>query len=218
MHNTSQIMLRLATVLGVRMCPNCPRCNHCGFGCQDRFGSNMRPMGGVLGGMTAFGGATEYQGHGTPHFHAEGHVVCAYQYDTMEEITAKFRAQKITLEQWKAYGTWLHYEDDFVHEEATNFEDRVYDEFFDRFQKPEHNGLAATPEYLMTDADTQHQIECRPTVSDARSADALAALEADGSKFKKEYFHDLQYIFSRVQHHVHKKTPQGCEIISSKFL
>ena len=195
------------------MCPSCPRCNHSVFGCQDRFGSNMRPMGGVLGGMTALGGATEYQGHGTPHFHAEGHVVCAYQYDTMEEIAAKFRAQKITLEQWKAYGTWLHYEDDFVPEEATNFEERVYDEFFDRFQKPEHNGLTATPEYLMTDADTQHQNKCRPTVSDATSSEQIAALEADGRKFKGEYFHDLQYIFSRVQHHVHKKTPEGCMLI-----
>ena len=47
-----EILLRLAAVLGVRMCPRCPRCNDGdGLGCQDRFGSNMRPMGGVLGGM-----------------------------------------------------------------------------------------------------------------------------------------------------------------------
>ena len=48
-----EIMLRLASVLGVRMCPHCPRCNNKkgNLGCQDRFGSNMRPMGGVLGGM-----------------------------------------------------------------------------------------------------------------------------------------------------------------------
>ena len=48
-----EIMLRLASVLGVRMCPHCPRCNEKkgSLGCQDRFGSNMRPMGGVLGGM-----------------------------------------------------------------------------------------------------------------------------------------------------------------------
>jgi hypothetical protein len=205
-----EIYLRLAAVLGVRMCPHCPRCNHgYGLGCQDRFGSNMRPTGGVLGGMTALGGATEYQGNGTPHFHAEGHIVCAYQYDTMEEIAAKFRAKTITLEEWKAYGTWLHHEDDFVPEEAKEFEERVYEEFNERFKKPEHNGLVATPEFLMTDADTQHRN--RTTVSDAATAEEIAQMQDDGIKFKNAYFHDLQFIFSRVQHHVHKKTAEGCE-------
>ena len=46
------VILRLAGLLGVRMCPHCPRCNKYGYGCQGKFGSNMRPMGGVLGGMT----------------------------------------------------------------------------------------------------------------------------------------------------------------------
>ena len=84
-----EIYLRLAAVLGVRMCPLCPRCNAYGYGCQDRFGSNMRPTGGCIGGMTALGGSTEYQGSGTPHLHAEGHVVCAYQFDTMQDIEEK---------------------------------------------------------------------------------------------------------------------------------
>ena len=63
-----EILLRLATLLGVRMCPNCPLCNtnSFGLGCQDRFGSNMRPGGGVLGGAPAVGGGTEHQGYGTP--------------------------------------------------------------------------------------------------------------------------------------------------------
>ena len=45
----TEIMLRLASVLGVRMCPQCPRCNDGVFGCQDKFGRSMRPGGGVLG-------------------------------------------------------------------------------------------------------------------------------------------------------------------------
>ena len=40
------ICLRLAWLLGVRMCPDCPRCNAEAWGCQDLFGSNMRPSGG----------------------------------------------------------------------------------------------------------------------------------------------------------------------------
>ena len=46
----------------------------------------MRPMGGVNGGMNAMGGGNEHQLFGTPHFHAQGHVVSVYQYCTMEEI------------------------------------------------------------------------------------------------------------------------------------
>ena len=44
------VCLRLACLLGLRMCPRCPRCNNEPWGCQDLFGSNMRPTGGTIGG------------------------------------------------------------------------------------------------------------------------------------------------------------------------
>ena len=94
-------VLRLARVLGVRMCPRCPHCNVAGMGCQDQFGSNMRPMGGVLGGMEALGGAIEHQGNGTPHLHAEGHVVCAYQFDTLADIAKKLREHMMSVDDVK---------------------------------------------------------------------------------------------------------------------
>jgi hypothetical protein len=87
------ILLRLSSALGVRMCPHCPRCNAFPLGCQDYFGCSMRPLGGVLGGMSALGGAVEHQNHGTPHFHAEGHVVCAYQYKTLAAETLSVRGR-----------------------------------------------------------------------------------------------------------------------------
>jgi hypothetical protein len=45
------ILLRLSALLGVRMCPQCPRCNANDHGCQDIFGNSARPVGGVLGAM-----------------------------------------------------------------------------------------------------------------------------------------------------------------------
>ena len=89
---------RLADILGVRMCPNCPRCNNHLRGCQDMFGCNMRPLGGVLGGAATFGGGTEHQVQGAPHVHLEVHVVCVYQYCTLEEIAAKIRDQLVSVE------------------------------------------------------------------------------------------------------------------------
>ena len=77
-----------------------------------------------MGGMNALGGSTEHQGSGTPHLHAEGHVVCAYQYDTMHEIEQKFRATE-SVETWKHYQSWLHHEDVFVPAEHAAFAEQV---------------------------------------------------------------------------------------------
>jgi hypothetical protein len=90
------------------------------MGCQDRFGNNMRPVGGVLGGMPAFGGGTEHQGGGTPHFHGEGHLVCMYQFATLEEIGAKLKAGLVDMKELKQHQAWLHCED--VLDEATHAE------------------------------------------------------------------------------------------------
>ena len=71
------VCFRLAWLLGMRMCPRCPRCNEDGlWGCQDLFGSNMRPTGGILGGALAFEGGNENQASSTPHFHGQVHIVC----------------------------------------------------------------------------------------------------------------------------------------------
>ena len=108
-----EILLRLAILLGVRMCPNCPRCNSnkFGLGCQDRFGSNMRPGGGVLGGAPALGGGTEHQGYGTPHLHVEVHIASAYQFDTLVEIVEKLRNGSFAFKDLIQYHEWLHAED-----------------------------------------------------------------------------------------------------------
>ena len=106
-----EILFRLGILLGVRICPHCPRCNETPFGCQDKFGSNMRPGGGVLGGIPALGGATEHQGYGAPHLHVELHIASAYQYDTLQEVAASLQKGRFTFAQWINYQEWLHAED-----------------------------------------------------------------------------------------------------------
>ena len=209
------IYLRLSTVLGVRMCPNCPKFNASrnGLGCQDRFGSNMRPMGGSFGGMPAVGGGTEHQGNGTPHFHAEGHVVCAYQFDTMEEVARKFQAADITVEAWKAYNSWLHREDVLHKESHEAFKQRVDEEFATRFASREHDGLSVAPAYLMRDARNEGAVRGQQgeilTVSNATTQAQKEQLKEDGQRFVEEYMKDAQFVFSRVQHHCHQKTAKG---------
>ena len=92
-----EILLRLGTLLGIRICPNCPRCNDGPYGCQDKFGSNMRLGGGVLGGIPALGGGAEHQGYGTPHLHVEVHVACVYQHDTLADIVRKLQEKHFSM-------------------------------------------------------------------------------------------------------------------------
>jgi len=84
-----EIRHRLAAILGIRVCPQCPRCNTNGRGCQDKFGNNMRPGGGVLGGCVALGGAIEHQGVGTPHLHGHVHIASAFQFGTLREVEVR---------------------------------------------------------------------------------------------------------------------------------
>ena len=158
--------------------------------------------------MTALGGSTEYQGSGTPHLHAEGHVVCAYQFDTMQEIEDKFRNKKISVDAWKHYQSWLHHEDVFVPTEHAAFADKVQEEFFDRFRKPEHAGLSQVPSFLVEDAQAQAAEETL-TVSSCTTLAQRQALQEDANAFMQKYTSDLQYVFNRVQHHCHKKTAHG---------
>jgi len=206
------IYLRLSTVLGVRMCPNCPDCNKSPFGCQDRFGSNMRPVGGSAGGMPALVGSTEHQALGTPHFHGEGHVVSAYQFDTMKEIAEKFQQSKITLDEWKHHNAWLHREEVLHPSTHAAFKEKVDEEFASRYSGKEHDGLSVIPSYLMDNANNWNALKVNKevlTVSNALDLIDKVRLREDGAIFKQNYFRDAQFVFSRVQHHCHQKTAKG---------
>ena len=116
-----QVVLRLATICGVRMCPLCPRCNSGVVGCSDRFGNNLRPMGGALGAMTALGGSTEHQKKDPPQFHGEGHIACAHQFGTLVDIAESFKAGSMCSDDMKDFHQWLHRED--------VLDEEVYEEF-----------------------------------------------------------------------------------------
>ena len=72
--------------------------------------------------------------------------------------------------------------------------------------------MSVTPAYLMQDSDAltyeDGREPCRHVGSSQNDA-SFARLEADGTTFKKTYLADAQRIFSRVQHHMHKRTKNG---------
>jgi hypothetical protein len=198
-----EIYLRLATLLGVRMCPDCPRCNILIEGCQDLFGSNMRPGGGILGGMPALGGGTEHQLLGAPHFHFEGHIACMYQYGTLAEVAQRIQSNLSLFQDLLVYNEVLHKTDIIDKEVYDEFRPRVEEAFQNRFEAAEHDALCSIPRYLAQEAGAcTNNVLGSPGIS-------VAAIEEEGALFRAEYLKDAQYVFSRVQHHVHLKTKEG---------
>ena len=141
-----------------------------------------------MGGAPAVGGGIEHQGYGTPHLHAEVHVACTYQYDTMEEVLAKLHSNRFSLGDWQRYQEWLHSEDVFdagvKQDRAKNLEE----DWHSRFQGLEHHDLSVNPSYLVEDAANPPV----RTASDAMDVDAHAALIAEGAQFRKRYLADVQ--------------------------
>ena len=193
-------MQKLAFVLGLRTCSICPRCNETDHPCQDKFGSNMRPLGGFLGAGTAFGAATEHQGHGTPHGHGEYHGVCIYQYGTLQEIADKIANGLLQVQEVLDYQAWMHREDSLVPEQHEEFLPRADSEWRSRYASREHDSMCQVPSHL----------SAAPPATAWTSQDVtLDEALAEGQAWKDAYFKDVQFIFSRVQHHVHKKTSTG---------
>ena len=109
----------------------------------------MRPGGGVLGGMPAFGGATEHQGYGTPHLHAEGHIACAYQFGTLADIVRRLQSHAFSFEDFVKHQEWLHAEDLFDVSVRQELLPTLEQEWHARFSKSAHHDLSETLEYLV---------------------------------------------------------------------
>ena len=83
------VLLAYEHLFGMRVCPNCPHCNH---GekfrpCQDLFGSNAKAEGGVFGRIDA--GYTSFEAQkstGSLHAHSQLFVQCLHQHEPLSEV------------------------------------------------------------------------------------------------------------------------------------
>ena len=112
----------------------------------------MRPTGGIFGGALALECVTEHQGQGTPHFHCQVHVVCMYQYATMDEIIGRIREGLVQTKDFKAFHDGYHVERPLDRSLHSEYVEKVEQDFYDRFRGLEHTPLCQTPAYLHTDS------------------------------------------------------------------
>ena len=157
-------------------------------------------MGGLLGAAQGMGTATEHQKYNTPHTHGEVHIACMYQFGTLASIAQKISKGLLDPKCVLEYQSWLHEEEPLAPELHEEQKEGLEKEWWSRLADPSHHGMSTTPVYLTEDH--------APTMWDEEPVSRDVAV-AEGSQYKKPYFEDVQFIFSSVQHHIHKKTLKG---------
>lgn len=84
--------IMLKTLFGVRVCPNCPDCNHKEGGCVDLYGSVAECEGGVFGRVDGYYGSIENQKEDSQHLHGMYWLQCMHQHMTLQEISDEIQA------------------------------------------------------------------------------------------------------------------------------
>ena len=142
-----EVKYKLPMLMGLRCCPFCPRCNLDTWPrpCQDIFGANTLPMGGIAGCACSMSGATEYQKKSTPHFHALLHLVNVYQYRTLADIAAAIKQKWLNPASVVHFSQWLHAEDPPDIRQYERERDYVEEAWRRRFDDGAHEALCTLP-------------------------------------------------------------------------
>ena len=210
-----QLRTILSTILGIRVCPDCPRCAESDNPCQDALGSIAELMGGIAGRTDAMFGATECQkSNGSLHFHLFAFVQRLHQYANPHEIAKRLEAglnEASQLKQHLGEICCTTYPDAVaLREEMPNLEANIpkYDETTECESTTDRQWgetkLGRIPRFFYDDAKGDNLL-CFNALGDANvSAEIQSSLDADAALYKKAFKKHVQYFQSRCQHHIHR--------------
>ena len=103
-----QIRLVLATILGFRMCPECPHCAETSNPCMDAFGSCAEAVGGIAGRCDGIAGAVECQkSKGSLHLHFWCYAQRLHQFKSLEEIGKMLEERLVSATDLKRFAEHL---------------------------------------------------------------------------------------------------------------
>ena len=173
-------------------------------------------MGGYAGLGQGLAFATEHQGDGTPHGHGLVSLANAYQHNTLAEIVELIQGnvdlaeQKQQVERIVDFQTHLHQEEHFY--------PTIHENNIDELERSFHANNSGERERLLIGSQFNVFSESHQAPflwqRDRRSDKEVARTEAeaDANSFERKYKKEVQYIFSRVQHHWHLKNKEGQRI------
>ena len=215
-----QIRVILSTLLGIRMCPDCPHCAETSTPCSDAFGSNAELMGGGNGRSDGLCGAVECQkSSGTLHLHFWNFVQRAHQFHNLEEIAALLHSKLIASEELKRFCSELCCES-YPSEAKAAKDLPSVEERWPRFEEEDaqytwgeaRHGRVAP--FVWTDEGPTY--ESLPKASEPGSLPA--SLTEDAARYAEHFDTALQENQYCAQHHMHKsfgkdgkrKIPNAC--------
>ena len=100
------VLLAYEHLFGMRVCPNCPHCNHDEDGrpCQDLFGSNAKAEGSVFGRIDAGYSSFEAQkSTGSLHAHSQLFVQCLHQHQPLAEVLRSLTERPELVQRYLKY-------------------------------------------------------------------------------------------------------------------
>ncbi|HIE71391.1 MAG TPA: hypothetical protein EYP98_15145 [Planctomycetes bacterium] len=206
-------------LFGMRVCAFCPDCNNGDsegvLPCQDLFGSNATPEGGVFG--RADGGITSIEAQksaGSLHAHSQLHVQCIHQHKPLREIFKEITGGNRSLVEkyllYKSHVCRQEYADLAGWQGRQQQREEAWPEYADSLE------LVSTPAYLSARL-TASPGELGGTSSGGGGSSAQARPQAsaervvaEGRKWRREYlFEHVQRVQEMKQNHVHTLNDKG---------
>lgn len=180
-------------------------------------------MGGYAGLATALAFATEYQGECTPHAHGFVSLANMYQHHNLEEIgqiiekNSRGLTSQVVLDRITRFVEHLQREDHFNHDQHQQDLVKLEEDFHaNNASGSETQHLSVKPQkfynnssvpYMWTDMATPRSANCSSPVK-SLTRDWKGAFD-EAASFRASYEQDVQFIFSRVQHHWHALDNKG---------
>lgn len=195
------IQLTFQHLFGIICCPNCPDCNSnkSDNPCQDLFGSNAIPEGGIFGRVDAVYTSIEAQkSTGSLHAHSQVFVQCLHQRTNIYQILQQLREKTDSIVR-----EYLRYKEHVSRQVYTEDTDEVNAKLAEaQSEWPEYKTnetLTAMPAYTVKN---DYDVSDTHFGSDVMSS--LKTLVAEGTTWLKSYLHtDVEELQRLKQHHVH---------------
>ena len=184
------VRLILGQLFGLRWCGRCPECS-----CQDMCGSSGHIVGGVLGYVSAAGGAVEYQRCGAPHWHGNVHLRNVFQM-SLSKLAERIEAGLVEPKRIFEFHAWMHRESHPLEDVHRSREGTLEAEWMQNWASKDHDRLCLLPSFVYRDQNpSAWQAQCDPFSPENVT---------EGQEYIQRYKEEAQYVMSHVQHHVHK--------------
>ncbi len=199
------VLLAYEHLFGMRVCPNCPHCNHdeAVSPCQDLFGSNAKAEGGVFGRIDA--GYTSFEAQkstGALHAHSQLFVRCLHQHKPLSEVLQSFTDRPELVEKYLKYKEHVCRQMFSSEAMVKTWDEGRRVEMESKWPEySEETALLETPAYISTGSVSA------PHANQAAALLSRASLEKrlqEGKEWLRRYLrHHVQKVQELKQHHVH---------------